>query len=52
MTSIQERWTVTIYYRHDAGTVDVVHYVEELEDLQDLIELRCLPLEHRPPDQG
>lgn len=31
------RWTATVYYRHDAGLVDVVHYIEELEDLHDLV---------------
>jgi len=32
------RWHATIFYRSDAGTVDVDHDFEELEELHDLVE--------------
>jgi hypothetical protein len=32
------RWTVTVYYRLDAGLLDVTHDIEELEELQMLVE--------------
>lgn len=38
MSDFKPRWTATIYYRHDAGLVDVVHYIEEIEDLHELVE--------------
>ena len=32
------RWTATVMYRSEAGTVDVQHDIEELMDLQELVE--------------
>lgn len=32
------RWHATIFYRSEAGTVDVDHDIEELEELHDLVE--------------
>jgi hypothetical protein len=32
------RWRAVVYYRADAGTVDVTHELEELTDLHDLVE--------------
>ena len=32
------RWIAEIVYQTDAGPVDVVHYLSELEDLHDLVE--------------
>lgn len=32
------RWTATIYYRSEGGIVDVMHDIDELEDLQELVE--------------
>ena len=32
------RWHATIFYRSDAGPVDVDHDFEELEELHDLVE--------------
>lgn len=32
------RWTATIWYRTDAGLIDVVHTFEELDMLHTLIE--------------
>lgn len=32
------RWRATANYRTEAGTVDVVHDLDELADLHDLIE--------------
>lgn len=32
------RWRATIFYRSEAGTVDVLHEIVELEELQDLVE--------------
>lgn len=32
------RWIATIYYRSDAGLIDVDHDFEEIEDLHDIIE--------------
>jgi len=33
-----KRWLATIYYRSDAGGVDVDHDIEELEELHDIVE--------------
>jgi hypothetical protein len=32
------RWNATVYYRSDMGLVDVIHDIEELEDLHQLVE--------------
>jgi hypothetical protein len=32
------RWTATVYYRLDAGLLDVTHEIEELEELAALVE--------------
>lgn len=32
------RWIATVYYRTQAGLVDVQHDIEELFELQDLVE--------------
>lgn len=32
------RWTATIYYKTEAGIVDVVHDLEELADIHDVVE--------------
>lgn len=33
-----DRWMATVWYRTDAGVIDVEHTFEELSDLHDLIE--------------
>ena len=33
-----KRWTATVTYSTDAGPVNVIHEIEELDELQDLIE--------------
>ncbi len=33
-----KRWQATIFYRSDAGIVDVTHALEEIEELHDLVE--------------
>lgn len=33
------RWRVTVVYRTDTGPLDVTHYIEELDELHNLIEL-------------
>ena len=33
-----KRWTAVATYRTEAGPVDVVHEIEELAELQDLVE--------------
>lgn len=33
-------WLATIFYRADAGLVDVEHPLHEIADLHDLVELR------------
>lgn len=33
------RWKVTILYRAEHGPVDVVYYIDELCELEDLVEL-------------
>jgi hypothetical protein len=33
------RWHATVYYRTEAGTLDVHHDFEEIADLHDLVEL-------------
>lgn len=35
---VPPRWTATVYYRTDAGLVDVEHLIEELDMLHDLVE--------------
>lgn len=35
---VPPRWTATVYYRTDAGMIDVEHQFEELNMLHDLIE--------------
>lgn len=32
------RWQATVYYRTDNGAVDVVHDMEELADIHNLVE--------------
>ena len=32
------RWKATVHYRMNAGIVDVVHDLEEIEDLHELVE--------------
>lgn len=32
------RWIATVWYRTDAGLIDVEHELEELADLHDLVE--------------
>ena len=32
------RWDVTIWYRTKNGAIDVVHHVEEIHEVHDLIE--------------
>ena len=34
----QGRWKVTLIYRSKVGPVDVEHFVEELDEIADLIE--------------
>ena len=38
MPENQLRWKVTLVYRSKVGLVDVEHFVEELDDIADLIE--------------
>lgn len=40
MTAIAEnaRWRAVVHYRSDNGTVDVEHFLAELEDLQLIVE--------------
>lgn len=33
------RWQATVHYRTDSGIVDVVHGLEEIGDLQELVEI-------------
>ena len=33
-----KRWLATVYYRTETGLVDVEHYVDELEDVQEVVE--------------
>lgn len=35
---MKPRWKATVFYRADAGSVDVVHDLEELSDLHDRVE--------------
>lgn len=37
-SAVPPRWTATVYYRTDAGVIDVDHTFEELATLHDLIE--------------
>ena len=32
------RWQATVRYRSKLGTIEVIHMLEEIEELQDLIE--------------
>lgn len=32
------RWRVTVIYRTDTGSVDVIHDLEELEEIEELID--------------
>jgi hypothetical protein len=32
------RWKASVYYRMDAGIIDIVHDLEEIGDLHELIE--------------
>ena len=36
--SVPPRWTAVVWYRTDAGLVDVEHLIEELDMLHDLVE--------------
>lgn len=38
MTETSKRWKVIAVYRSENGPVDVEHFVEELEDIQEIIE--------------
>ena len=33
-----KRWVAVIYYRTDAGLIDVEHEMEELDELQEIVE--------------
>ena len=35
---MRRRWTATVFYRSDDGTVDVTHDLSELYELHDLVE--------------
>jgi hypothetical protein len=35
---VPERWTAVVWYRTDAGLIDVEHQIEELDMLHDLVE--------------
>jgi hypothetical protein len=32
------RWRAVVWYRSDNGPIECEHFIEELEDLQDLVE--------------
>lgn len=32
------RWAATVHYRADAGLIDVIHDLDEIEDLHELVE--------------
>jgi len=32
------RWQATVFYRSELGTTDVVHYLEEMDELEMLVE--------------
>lgn len=32
------RWQATVFYQSESGLVDVVHDLDEIEDLHDLVE--------------
>lgn len=36
--TVHVRWIATVHYRTETGLVDVVHYLSELYELQDLVE--------------
>ncbi len=38
MTETKKRWHVTVTYFSEKGDIDVEHFIEELEDLQEIIE--------------
>lgn len=33
-----KRWSAVIYYRTDAGVIDVQHEIEELEEVAEIVE--------------
>lgn len=33
-----KRWSATIFFRTETGLIDVIHELEELEELQGLVE--------------
>jgi hypothetical protein len=35
---VRYRWQATIYYRTDHGVADVIHEIEEIVDLHNLVE--------------
>lgn len=35
---VPPRWTATVWYRTDAGVVDVEHHIEELDMLHQIVE--------------
>lgn len=35
---VPQRWTATVWYRTDAGLIDVAHTFEELDMLHNLVE--------------
>ncbi len=35
---VPKRWTATVWYRTDAGLVDVEHQIEELDELHMIVE--------------
>ena len=34
----EARWRAVVHYRSEVGTVDVEHWVEELDEIHDLVE--------------
>lgn len=38
MTEDIKHWLATVYYRSAAGTTEVLHVLEEIEDLHDVVE--------------
>jgi len=38
MINSDVRWKAVVDYRSDHGTIDVVHYLEEISDLHQLVE--------------
>ncbi|PCI53499.1 MAG: hypothetical protein COB36_12250 [Alphaproteobacteria bacterium] len=34
----EKRWVATVNYRHDLGPVDVEYFIEELDEISEIIE--------------